>query len=290
MRRLIFGPGTTSKVKTSARRRPRRRNSIRRVVLTAGIPLSALSVAALSAHWAWQSGWLETQAASTMASMYARTAQAGLSVQDVLVEGRERTAAEAMREALEVGRGTPILAFDPARARDRLEALPWIKKASVERQLPQRIYVRVREREPMAVWQHRGRYRVIDTDGVVIEGIDPVRFAKLPLVVGEDAPAETARLLAILQSEPGLARRVAAAVRVSGRRWNVRLDNGVDVQLPEERTASAWAQLARLESRHALLQRDVHVIDLRLPDRLVVRTSPGTRPSREEPVDPGQRT
>jgi cell division protein FtsQ len=81
--------------------------------------------------------------------------------------------------------------------------------------------------------------------------------------------------LSILSSEPALRAQVTAAVRVQGRRWNVRLDNGIDVQLPETDTAAAWAELARLQRSYEVLQRDVVAIDLRLPDRLVVRTAPG---------------
>ena len=72
-----------------------------------------------------------------------------------------------------------------------------------------------------------------------------------------------------------MGRRVTAAVRVGGRRWNLRLDDGIDVRLPEIGAAQAWAQLARFERRHGVLQRDVATIDLRLPDRLVVRTLSG---------------
>jgi len=43
--------------------------------------------------------------------------------------------------------------------------------------------------------------------------------------------------------------------------------------------AAAWAQLARMQRDHKLLERDVITIDLRMPDRLVVRTAPGAEPS-----------
>jgi cell division protein FtsQ len=46
------------------------------------------------------------------------------------------------------------------------------------------------------------------------------------------------------------------------------------VLLPADDTASAWSQLARLERSSAILKREVLAIDLRLPDRLVVRVSP----------------
>jgi len=100
------------------------------------------------------------------------------------------------------------------------------------------------------------------------------RFAKLPLVVGEGAAGRAAELLDMLATEPDLAARVNAAIRVGGRRWNLRIDNAIDVLLPADTPASAWAQLARLERSSAILRRDVQTVDVRLPDRLVLRVNP----------------
>ena len=43
--------------------------------------------------------------------------------------------------------------------------------------------------------------------------------------------------------------------------------------LPEDDAASAWAKLAKLERTNRLLQRDVQTVDMRLPDRLVMRVN-----------------
>jgi cell division protein FtsQ len=52
------------------------------------------------------------------------------------------------------------------------------------------------------------------------------------------------------------------------------MDNGIDVRLPEADIAAAWTQLAQLERDQKVLGRDVVTIDLRLPDRFVIRVSP----------------
>ncbi len=184
-----------------------------------------------------------------------------------------------MRSAL--GPGTPILAVDPARAKQQLESLPWVRSAVIERRFPDTIYVRLVEREPMALWQHGGRIELIDRSGAVIPVTRLDRFAKLPMVVGEDAASHAAELLAMLASEPALAARVTAAVHVGGRRWNLRLDNTIDVLLPSDDPAAAWTDLARLQRTSAILQHDVQAIDMRLPDRLVVRVAP--EPPKEAP-------
>jgi cell division protein FtsQ len=200
----------------------------------------------------------------------------GLTVSDVTVEGRETTDRETILAALAARPGTPILAVNPRRAKEQLEALPWVRTAVIERRLPGTLYVRLVERKPLALWQHGGKIELIDRAGAVIPVTPLDRFAKLPMVVGEGAAAHAAELIDMLASEPDLAVRVTASIRVGDRRWNLRIDNAIDVLLPADEAAGAWAQLARLERSSALLQRDVQTIDIRLPDRLVLRVSPET--------------
>lgn len=205
----------------------------------------------------------------------AATGSAGLKVREILVEGRVETPARHVLAVLDVKRGSPILGFDPAQARAELERLAWVKEASVERRLPDMIFVRIVERRPLALWQHSARLSVIDHDGREIKDADLAKFAKLPMVVGDDAPKYAAQLLALLALEPDLEKRVAAAIRVGSRRWSLRMDAGdgitVDVHLPEENAGAAWSRLAEIERANKLLDRNVSVIDMRNPDRLIVR-------------------
>ena len=92
-------------------------------------------------------------------------------------------------------------------------------------------------------------------------------------------------------AEPVLAGRVTAATRVGGRRWDVRLDGAIDVKLPEQDAQLAWAWLAAMEREHQLLDRDLAILDLRLPDRLVVRLPEADDPEADAPADlPGHET
>jgi len=63
----------------------------------------------------------------------------------------------------------------------------------------------------------------------------------------------------------------------------VKLKNGVMVNLPESDARASWTRLARLVAEHSLLERDIRAIDLRLPDRLVVRMSPQAAEARRQP-------
>ena len=210
----------------------------------------------------------------------------GFTVQEIRVEGRDYTPREVFEAALGVRRGDATLGFSPAEARARLEASAWIESAEVERRLPGTIIVRIVERRAFAVWQRDGRFSIIDREGRVMQSEQLGAFGPLPLVVGAGANEAAAGMIDLLRAQPTLAGRVEAAVRVSERRWNLRLLNGADIMLPEGHEAAALTRLVELHGRERILDRPVAAIDLRLADRLVVRMqpSPATPPPTPTPV------
>jgi cell division protein FtsQ len=236
--------------------------------------------------------------------LVAATASLGMVVQAIEVEGRATTERAMIVAALAATQDTPILGVDLWRAKAELEKLPWVRSAVIERRLPHTLYVRLVERRPLALWQHDGKQELIDRRGEVIPGADLGRFARLPLVVGDGAATRAASLIDMLGREPDLAARVSAAIRVDDRRWNLRIDDAIEVLLPEENPDTAWAQLAAIERRNSLLKRDVQRVDMRLPGRLVVRVNappsapnagPSTAPKAKEaapakPRPPGKNT
>ncbi|MCA3248524.1 MAG: FtsQ-type POTRA domain-containing protein [Azospirillum sp.] len=277
-------------------RKPARRVGWRRVLgwrpsgraLKAGAALAVLVAFGAGGAYLWKAGAIdrvEDFADDLRAGALNASARAGLAIGEVVVEGRERTSARDVLAVLDARRGGPILAFDPHAAKAELETLPWVRRAAVERRLPDTIHVRLEERVPLALWQSRGRFNVIDAEGREIAGVDPAAFARLPVVVGDDAPQHAAALVALLDTEPAMRARVSAAVRVGGRRWNLNLDNGVIVNLPETNAGAAYERLAQLARENGLVERDLVSVDLRLPDRLILRArdaSPATPPANSQ--------
>lgn len=206
------------------------------------------------------------------------SAEWGLAVREITVEGRRHASAPMLLEASGLERGTPMLAVSPASVRERIEALPWVERATVQRRLPGRVHIAIVEREPFALWQRQGRFALIDRAGRVIVENDVAPFAGLPLVVGLGAETAAAALIDELARFPEVRLRVTAAVRVAERRWNLRLASGADVMLPEGAEAAAIERLAALHRDQGLLDRALVAIDMRLPDRLVLRPLPAPEP------------
>jgi cell division protein FtsQ len=207
----------------------------------------------------------------------------GLEVQHVILEGRRNTPTDMIRAALGVARGDPMLEFSPEQARARIETIAWVQQAHVERRLPGTILVRIEERRPFAIWQNNGHFVIIDREGRVVasDGLD--QFGPLPLLVGTGADTTGAALHDMLRQQPEVAERVQAMVRIHERRWNLRLHNGTDVLLPEGHEAVAIQRLGELQREARLLDRPLAAIDLRLPDRLVLRPTRQAEPA-EQPT------
>ncbi len=283
--RQLFGPanGLAGKGKAvPARRRPgrgrfQRWSPWRRLAM---LLLTAVMMAGLGfAAWQLQqSGIVGRTLASARADLAAwsdrQIVRAGLTVRHVFVTGRGETGKPQVLRAMGVRNGQSILAFSPDEARRKLLQLGWVETARVERRLPDTIVVHLSERKALALWQHKGRHVLIDRGGKPITRRNLARFAHLPTVVGHDAPAAAAALIDMLSQKPTLFALVRAAVRIGSRRWDLRLKNGIKVHLPEVQAADAWGRLAELAAEHRIFDRDVAAIDLRLPDRLVLRLTP----------------
>ena len=199
------------------------------------------------------------------------TADAGMRVNDILIEGRANTPEPILRAALGVSKGDPIIGFSLELARTRIEKLTWVAHATVERRLPGTIVVALTERRPFAVWQYQMKDTLIDRDGNPVTNEDLSKYENLPLIVGEGAPQAARALLDLLTDRPVIQARMMAAIRIGERRWNLRLKNHTDVMLPEGHEKEALDRLLDLHQTSSLLDRPLAAIDMRLPDRLVLR-------------------
>ena len=204
----------------------------------------------------------------------------GLTVREVIVEGRSKTRKSVLLQALQVSEGDNILAINITEMKDRINKLPWVKSARIERHFPNKISLTLFERTPMARWQTNRMLKLIDVNGDVIPIVDLTRFSNLPIIIGKNAPKIAGQILNTLSNEPHLFRRVKSLTLVSDRRWDVQLDNQINVHLPEKNPGKAWAHLATVEQGHNIFGDQVQGIDMRLENQLIIKieknkTSPG---------------
>jgi cell division protein FtsQ len=195
----------------------------------------------------------------------------GLGVDRITISGIAELDEHEVLSAAGISPRGSLVFLDVNEARKGLEANPLVREASVRKLYPGEVTISLVEREPAAIWQLNGELFLVSADGTVIDQMRDGRFVHLPLVVGDGANHKARDYAALLTHAGPLRSRIRGAVLVSGRRWTLKMDNGLDVRLPEQGAAEALKRLVSLEKEHRVLDRDVLAIDMRQTDRITFR-------------------
>jgi cell division protein FtsQ len=199
------------------------------------------------------------------------TADAGFGISEIHITGNRRTPYKQVLEVLGMKPGQSIFGADLWSARERLARLEWIASAEIHRRYPDAIFVTLVEKRPFALWQPPADAKgespiwVVERNGRPITSHDVEKFRRLPKLVGAGAPQAAADLVDAVAAHRAIAARIAAYARQSERRWNLILDDGVVVQLPEIGWQKELDALEHLIIDGGILERDVTEIDLRSP-------------------------
>lgn len=211
---------------------------------------------------------------SLQQDFYDFTSEWGFTIDDVVVQGRKRTSVAEVAEATNLTRKDNIIEVDVYAIKERLENLPWVKKAIVKKSyLPNVVSIALFEKKVSSLWQLDERFHPIDEDGNVIDAVYTPDKPIL-LIVGEGAPENINGLMAIIKKDNGIFKRIKVANYISKRRWNLVLDDireGITIKLPENDPGKAWKKLLKLNTTKGILKRKLTIIDLRLSDKVVVK-------------------
>ena len=142
-------------------------------------------------------------------------ARLGLVANEISVAGYRNLPADDIYDALKIDSSVSLMAYDTDAARQRIEELPWIGRAFVERVLPDKLQVTVAERKPYAVWQDHQLLFLIDEEGHALEPVAPGEHQDLPRIIGEDAAENARALFTELRQHPEVAKRFRSASRLA---------------------------------------------------------------------------
>jgi len=210
------------------------------------------------------------------------TAKSGFAVSEIEISGNTHTTANDVFAALRLGEQRSLVSIDPDASRDALNQLPWVSAARIAKVYPDKLKIDIEERDAFAVWQQGEALTVVQKDGSVIGGYAAdARLSALPFLVGKGAAENGEAFVETVAKFDDLAGRVRAFIRVGTRRWNLRLDNGMTIRLPDEGLEDALARLTDLQNKHGVLDRDLAAIDLRLKDRTIFALTENAQESRE---------
>lgn len=149
--------------------------------------------------------------ATTMAAAaWGIDASGWIDVDEIIVVGVNRADASAIVATSGIDHGPSMLRFSTSRAARRVEALPLIGQANIERIDTNTVRITVRERQPVLVVAGGRRHVLIDRSGLVIangavDSLPTVMLSRMPPDVGSD-----------VQDNPALANAFAVWHGLSG--------------------------------------------------------------------------
>ncbi|MDR2682209.1 MAG: FtsQ-type POTRA domain-containing protein [Holosporaceae bacterium] len=191
-------------------------------------------------------------------------------VKKIAFDGNDKIPDTLLLKASELRYMSNIFFASLEDVKKKLEKVSWIRSAVVHRKFPDTIYIRVSERIPIAIFQSKYKLHLVDAESVVLEHDGIGNFSNLPIVVGDGAEKEAAHLLNCLDHFPKIRKQLIFALRVSKRRWNIKINKGITVKLPEKGLMQAVGILDELADSNGFFNDDILSIDLRMLDRVVI--------------------
>ncbi len=216
-------------------------------------------------------------------------ASAGFGISEIKISGQLLTSEASIVAALGLDPTVSTLTFDADAALARIEAISTIKSAAIRKTYPGELSIVVEEKIPMARWRIGDATYLVDENGGPVAR-DDGSFRELPLVVGEGAADDAIAMIRTLERYPGITRDLAALSRIGDRRWDLIFYSGLRVQLPENGVAQALVQLDAYQATDQLLERDVTVIDLRVPGMVSLKLGELAIKAREDAAKAKKKT
>lgn len=243
----------------------RRSSRMRRV-----LPLAIAAVAAVTFSLLTEGGRQAREATPLVAYLGHGLERLGLGLSEVIVRGQRETLDSAIYDKLKLDDSRSIWLFDTAAARHRVEALPWVRRASLKRVFPDQLHIGIHERVPYAVWNNGSRSVLIDETGRVLGAVGARRTIDLPVIFGEGAAPHARSIVETVSRMPELRGKVAIYEWSANRRWSFHLKSGQRILLPETGLSSAIVSLIKGKRGERLLDANFETLDLRLSNQVAV--------------------
>ncbi|WP_134726386.1 cell division protein FtsQ/DivIB [Paracoccus luteus] len=156
--------------------------------------------------------------------------------------------------------------------RAQVERLDAIEKVELRIKPGGILSAHVTERQPAVLWRHARGIDLLDKGGHRVASVTSRDVRRdLPMIAGEGAGAHASEAMALIDAAGPVLPRLRGLERMGERRWDVVLDRGQRIMLPEDRAVAALEQALAMARDGDLLARDVVAVDLRDPARPVLR-------------------
>jgi cell division protein FtsQ len=240
--------------------------------LRAGLPILAL---AASVVWYFSdAGRVERLRDTVSEARAAFEARPEFAVHLMTIDGADDDLAAEIRSTLPLIFPVSSFDLDLEDLRGKVAELDPVKAATARIKPGGILHLQVEPREPVLIWRNPEGLALLDAEGVFVRRIDARRtHPNLPVVAGRGVPAHVGEAVALIRAAAPLGARVRGLERIGARRWDVVLDRGQRLLLPETGAVQALERIMTLDAAEDILSRDVVRVDMRLGARPTVQMS-----------------
>jgi cell division protein FtsQ len=191
-------------------------------------------------------------------------------IEDIYIQGLHQLRERDVIAASGVLRGESIFKKSPWEMKESIAKLQWVRSVIVDRQLPNKLYLGIVERKPIAIKQFNQKLQLIDENGYVFSSENVSDFAYLPIFVGEDVEDYILFVLGYLKKDIELYRSIDFVQRIANRRWDVVLHNKIRIKLPESNEEVAWETFVKMYNNKREDFIDAQIVDLRIDKKVFI--------------------
>jgi cell division protein FtsQ len=207
--------------------------------------------------------------------MFHLTQKAGFCLRDVAVFGRYRSKQQEILKTIKAEFGKSIFEYNVYIMKARLEQLPWIKKVKINRLLYGKICIYITEKEPIAIYHdiNENKFYLVDQDGEKINQPIASCFRGFPVFSGKNANKCAPLILQKINCYKNIRSELTAIAFIQERRWSIKLNNAVEIKLPEQNIDEALQILSILINDGKISSGDIVGIDFRIKGKVIFALS-----------------
>jgi len=204
------------------------------------------------------------------------TARSAFVVDKIVFTGNVHLPDEELKSLAGLGGGENLLALPSGNIFKKISGSPWIRQAAVRKEFPDRLHILIKETEPLALLDMKGRLFIVDEKGKMLEELKESSMPFLPIISGDpfgqkEVFAEAINLVRAIKDRGLMSRKNHIEIIAHKlQEISVNLD-GTVVKVGAGEYGDKLTRLMELEEEIKSRHIPVDYIDLRFANKVVVK-------------------
>lgn len=212
-------------------------------------------------------------AAGYFAALSLRSA---FSLQRIVFTGNEHLGDEELKTLSGLKPGDNVLTLSGAGVYSKMMGSAWLRSVSVRKELPDGIHILMKEAEPFALLDLKGRLFLLDEKGKMLEELKDSKVPFLPVISGDpfsdrEAFAESMTLVRAIKKTGFLSRRDHIEIIARKRDELAMNADGTVIKIGSGEYEEKLGRLTELEEEIKRRHIPVDYVDLRFASKVIVK-------------------